>query len=65
MLQINAFERAKLTLHVPELAIVVPTFNERDNVIPLLEKIDTALQGVPREPYSWTTIPRMVPRKPS
>ena len=29
-----------------ELAIIVPTFNERDNIIPLLGKIEDALPGV-------------------
>jgi dolichol-phosphate mannosyltransferase len=29
-----------------ELAIVVPTFNERDNVGPLLSKLDSALAGI-------------------
>jgi dolichol-phosphate mannosyltransferase len=29
-----------------ELAIVVPTFNERDNVEPLLSKLDSALAGI-------------------
>src|SRR5580698_719879 len=29
-----------------ELAIIVPTFNERDNIIPLLDKIEDALPGV-------------------
>src|SRR5882724_3494271 len=46
MLQIDTSERAKLTAHVPELAVVVPTFNESENIIPLLEKIDAALQAV-------------------
>nr|WP_070961267.1 glycosyltransferase family 2 protein [Hyphomonas sp. Mor2] len=31
---------------VPELTIVVPTFNERDNVFQLVESIDQALTGV-------------------
>ena len=30
----------------PELTIVVPTFNERDNVIPLLERLDAVLAGI-------------------
>jgi dolichol-phosphate mannosyltransferase len=30
----------------PELAIVVPTLNERDNVRPLIAEIDTVLEGV-------------------
>jgi len=46
MLQIDTSERAKRTVHVPELAVVVPTFNESENIIPLLEKIDAALQAV-------------------
>src|SRR5438132_379013 len=29
-----------------ELAIVVPTFNERDNIVPLLERLDSALRGL-------------------
>ena len=29
-----------------ELTIVVPAFNERDNIGPLVEKLDLALQGV-------------------
>jgi dolichol-phosphate mannosyltransferase len=30
----------------PELSVVVPTFNERDNVVTLLRKLETALAGV-------------------
>jgi dolichol-phosphate mannosyltransferase len=33
----------------PELVVVVPTFNERDNIAPLLEKLDKALDGIPWE----------------
>jgi len=29
----------------PELSVVVPTFNERDNVVALFRKLETALQG--------------------
>jgi hypothetical protein len=29
-----------------ELAVIIPTFNERDNVEPLLAKLDRALDGV-------------------
>lgn len=32
-----------------ELAVVVPTFNERDNVDPLLEKLTAALDGIEHE----------------
>ena len=35
----------------PELTIVVPTYNERENVIPLVERLDRALQSV-----SWEVI---------
>jgi dolichol-phosphate mannosyltransferase len=31
---------------VPELAVVVPTFNERDNIKPLLELVASALDGI-------------------
>ena len=34
-----------------ELSIIVPTFNERDNVVPLLNKLDAALKGI-----SWEVI---------
>ena len=43
-------EREALTAS-PELAIIVPTFNERDNVIPLLEKIEATLAAV-----SWEVV---------
>ncbi len=46
MHQIETIERAKLATQAPELAVVIPTFNERDNVIPLLEKVGAALPGV-------------------
>lgn len=30
----------------PRLSIVVPTYNERDNIAPLIEKLDAALAGI-------------------
>ncbi len=30
----------------PELTVVVPTLNERDNIVPLVELLDTALAGI-------------------
>ena len=45
MLQALSLERPK-PVASPELTVVVPTFNECDNVIPLLEKIAQALEGV-------------------
>jgi dolichol-phosphate mannosyltransferase len=30
----------------PELTVIAPTFNERDNVAPLVEKLDAVLQGI-------------------
>src|SRR3954465_6529894 len=30
----------------PELSVVVPTFNERDNVTALLRKLEAALKGI-------------------
>jgi hypothetical protein len=31
---------------VPELSVIVPTFNEHDNVEPLLMRLETALCGI-------------------
>src|SRR5262245_36125440 len=31
---------------VPELALIIPTFNERDNVAELVKRLDTALAGI-------------------
>jgi dolichol-phosphate mannosyltransferase len=45
MLQNDSFKFARIAMANTELAIIVPTFNERDNVIPLLEKIEEALSG--------------------
>ena len=33
----------------PRLSIVLPTFNERDNIGPLIRRIAAALEGVPHE----------------
>ena len=30
----------------PELAVIVPTFNEHDNVVPLVERLEVALAGI-------------------
>jgi dolichol-phosphate mannosyltransferase len=35
----------------PELAIVIPSFNERENIVPLLERLEAALRGL-----SWEVI---------
>jgi len=34
-----------------ELSVIIPTFNERDNVLPLLKKLDDVLRGI-----SWEVI---------
>ena len=39
-------ERAQARTRGPELTIIAPTFNERDNVGPLVEKLAATLQGV-------------------
>lgn len=33
-------------LHAPELSVVLPTFNERDNLPVLIERLDVALAGI-------------------
>jgi dolichol-phosphate mannosyltransferase len=35
----------------PDLSLVIPTFNERENVVPLLEELEAALDGV-----SWQAV---------
>lgn len=35
-----------LRLPTPELCIVIPTFNERDNIVPLIERLRTSLEGI-------------------
>ncbi|SHF17841.1 dolichol-phosphate mannosyltransferase [Kaistia soli DSM 19436] len=48
--QLDRVENARLDgEQAPELAIVVPSFNERDNIKSLYEKVTTALAGVPFE----------------
>ncbi|QIK74277.1 glycosyltransferase [Nocardioides piscis] len=34
---------------VPQVSVIVPTRNERDNVVPLLERLHAALAGTPAE----------------
>jgi dolichol-phosphate mannosyltransferase len=33
----------------PQLAVIVPSYNERDNIVPLYDKVATALKGIPFE----------------
>ncbi|MEP2533267.1 glycosyltransferase family 2 protein [Shimia sp.] len=40
---------AKATMSRPDLAVIVPTFNERENVATLAQKVDDALQDIPYE----------------
>jgi dolichol-phosphate mannosyltransferase len=30
----------------PELSVIIPTFNERDNIVPMIERLRTALRGI-------------------
>lgn len=41
--------RSPAPARVPELAIIIPTFNEIENIAPLLAKIDAALPHIPWE----------------
>jgi dolichol-phosphate mannosyltransferase len=36
----------EVVVSAPELTIVVPTFNEHDNIVPLLDRLDAVLAGV-------------------
>ena len=38
--------RAQSEIAAPELVVVIPTFNERDNIAPLLDKLARVLEGV-------------------
>jgi dolichol-phosphate mannosyltransferase len=42
-------ESAAVTHPGYELSVVVPSFNERDNVVPLVERLNNALQGIDAE----------------
>jgi dolichol-phosphate mannosyltransferase len=37
---------ARAAIPGPLLSVVVPTLNERDNIVPLIESLDAALQGI-------------------
>ena len=45
-MELRRAERAQTRTRGPELTVIAPTFNERDNVGPLVEKLAAALQGV-------------------
>src|SRR6516162_11259860 len=38
--------RPTLTTELPQLSVIVPTFNERDNVTTLFRRLEAALSGV-------------------
>jgi dolichol-phosphate mannosyltransferase len=38
--------KPKTQSHIPDLTIVVPTFNERENIRPLVALLDAALEGI-------------------
>jgi dolichol-phosphate mannosyltransferase len=42
---------AAMTPVMPQLSIVVPTFNEADNVLPLIDKLEAALEG-----HTWEAV---------
>ena len=46
MLQVAEIQQPKLKSEAAKLAIIVPTFNECDNIVPLLDKIEAALPGI-------------------
>lgn len=46
MLQVAELRQPKLKSEAAKLAIIVPTFNECDNIVPLLDKIEAALPGI-------------------
>src|SRR5579884_4293185 len=47
-----------------ELAVVVPTFNERENIAPVLDRLAIALEGIRYEVILSMTIRRMERRMP-
>jgi dolichol-phosphate mannosyltransferase len=49
---IDATEKSAETAQAwtpPQLAVIVPSYNERDNIVPLYDKVATALKGIPFE----------------
>ncbi len=44
-----AVERPAQTIGLPKLSVVIPTFNERDNVITLFRRLEKTLAGIPFE----------------
>lgn len=39
-------QQRALVWTAPKLSVVVPTFNERDNIVPLIDKLEAALAGI-------------------
>ena len=46
----------------PELTVVIPTFNERENIVQLVEQLDGALNGMGKQCSSTTIPPMGLPR---
>ena len=44
--EVNKLTNEAPTRSAPEVTLVVPTFNERDNIAPLLDLVAHALQGI-------------------
>ena len=49
VVQLEAYRHAPEAWTPPQLAVIVPSYNERDNVALLYEKVSAALQGLPFE----------------
>ena len=56
MLEVKTLKYARIAQDIPELSIIVPTFNENDNILFLLDKIEEALEGVTWEAVFVMTI---------
>jgi dolichol-phosphate mannosyltransferase len=49
VVQLDAYRHAPEAWTPPQLAVIVPSYNERDNVALLYEKVSAALKGLPFE----------------